>query len=198
MNTAPRTKTNENEPFTEEMRQIMERAQKGDASVLAELREMLDNHPELWQQLGDLARHLEEALLNMASGPSLLARESIRRRLTEIKEELAGLESSPLETLIIDRIGISWLQVHLADLDAAQAEKAGNPTAYQQVRRQNGAQNRYLAGIKQLAAVRKLLRASLAPLQLLRFPVDEKANTGEGEGVGSSRRKRITTGVLRG
>ncbi len=193
MNAAEKLVTNEKEPFTEEMRQVMERAQRGDSTALAQLSELLDSRPELWQQFGDLARHVEEALLNMASGPSLLARESIRRRLSEIKEQLAGPEASPLETLIIDRIGISWLQTHLADLDAAQAEKAGSPVAFQIVRRQNGAQNRYLGGIKQLAAVRKLLRASLTPLQLLRFP-------GEGEEPDANRKtaSRINTGILRG
>ena len=39
-------------PYTEEMRQLLLRAQAGDPAVLPQLRELLDARPALWRQLG--------------------------------------------------------------------------------------------------------------------------------------------------
>jgi hypothetical protein len=160
------------EPYTEEMRQLLLRAQGGDPAVLPELRELLDARPELWKRLGDLAGHVEEALLGLAAGKSLLARESIRRRLDELRAELAGPAPSAVEKLLVGRVVVCWAQCHLADLEAAQKAKAGPPAAHAE-RRQSGAQARYLAALKQLALIRKLVRPGPSPLELLRAPVGE-------------------------
>jgi hypothetical protein len=161
-------------PFADEM-QLLLRAQVGDQACLPELRRLLDDRPELWRQFGDLARHVRDALLALASGKSLLARESISRRLDELQAELAGPSPSPLEKLLVERLVLCWAQGYLADLDAMQ--KAGTPQAAHAQQRANSAQHRYLAAIKQLALVRKLLKPAPSTLDLLRFPVDETSGT---------------------
>ena len=160
--------------YTEEMRQLLLRAQGGDPAVLSELRELLDARPALWRRLGDLTGHVEEALLGLAAGKSLLARESIRRRLDELRAELAGPAASPVETLLVNRVVICWAQCHLADLEATQKARAGPPAAHVE-RRQSGAQARYLAALKMLTLVRKLARPPLSPLALLGAPIAETA-----------------------
>jgi hypothetical protein len=162
-------------PFADEMRQLL-RAQAGDHSCLPELRRLLNDRPELWRQFGDLARHVRDALLTLASGTSLLARESISRRLDELQAELSGPSPSPLEKLLVERLVLCWAQGYLADLDAMQ--KAGTPQAAQAQRRADSAQARYLAAIKQLVLVRKLLKPVPSTLDLLRFPVDETSGPG--------------------
>jgi hypothetical protein len=162
------------EPYSAETRQLLQRAQAGDPAVLSELRELLNARPALWQQLGDLGSHVEEALLGLAAGKSLLARESIRRRMDELRAELAGPAASPVETLLVNRVVICWAQCHLADLEAAQKAKAGQPAAHAE-RRQAGAQARYLAALKMLTLVRKLARPPLSPLALLGAPIAETA-----------------------
>ena len=160
------------EPYSAETRQLLQRAQAGDPAVLSELRELLNARPALWRQLGDLGSHVEEVLLGLAAGKSLLARESIRRRLDELRAELAGPAASPVETLLVNRVVICWAQVHLADLEAAQKPKAGPQGAHAE-RRQSGAQARYLAALKMLTLVRKLARPPLSPLALLGTPIGE-------------------------
>ena len=160
------------EPYSAETRQLLQRAQAGDPAVLSELRELLNARPALWQQLGDLGSHVEEALLGLAAGKSLLARESIRRRMDELRAELAGPAASPVETLLVNRVVICWAQCHLADLEAAQKAKAGPQGAHTE-RRQSGAQARYRGAMRQLVVVRKLVRPPLSPLELLRAPVAE-------------------------
>ena len=160
------------EPYADEVRALLLRAQEGDAAVLDQLRELLDGRPELWKRMGDLVAHVEEALLTLAAGKSLLARESIRRRMDELRADLAGPSPSPVEKLLIDRVVICWAQCHLADLDGLQKAKAGSPRGDAD-RRQTAAQTRYLAAVKQLTVVRKLLKPSPSPLELLRVPVGE-------------------------
>ena len=160
------------EPYGAETRQLLQRAQAGDPAVLSELRELLDARPALWRQLGDLGSHVEEVLLGLAAGKSLLARESIRRRMDELRAELAGPAPSAVESLLAGRAVVCWLQVHLADLEVAQQVKAGAPAAHAE-RRQAGAQSRFLAALRMLVVVRKLLRPSLSPMTMLATPIAE-------------------------
>ena len=159
-------------PYTEAERRLLQRAQAGDPAVLSELRELLGSRPELWRRLGDLAGHVEEALLGQAGGKSLLARESVRRRMDELRAELAGPAPSPVESLLAGRAVVCWAQCHLADLEAAQQAKAGTPAAHAE-RRQAGAQTRYLGALRMLVVVRKLLRPSLSPMTMLATPIAE-------------------------
>jgi hypothetical protein len=158
--------------YNEEMRRLLLRAQAGDPAVLPQLRELLDARPALWQRLGDLTGHVEEALLGQAAGTSLLARESVRRRMDELRAELAGPAPSPVERLLVNRVVVCWAQCHLADLEATQKAKSGPQGAHAE-RRQSGAQARYLAALKMLTLVRKLARPPLSPLALLGTPVAE-------------------------
>jgi len=160
-------------PYSEAMRSLLERGQRGDASVLSPLRELLDERPELWQRLGNLTGHVEEALLDVAAGKSLLARESIRRRMEALRAELSVPPPTPVEKLLIDRIVVCWAQCNLADLDDLQKTRSGTPQSFHAVRRLNGIQSRLLAAVKQLVVVRKLLKPPLTALELLQFPVEE-------------------------
>ena len=174
---APRAEPAE-APYAEQVRELLFRAQQGDQRVLPQLREVPDSRPELWRQMGDLAGHARDALLALASGPSLLARESIRRRMQEVQAELAGPAPSPLESLLAERAALCWGQSYLADVCALAKQRAGGPEAAQADRRAAVCQARYLAALRQLALVRKLLRPAPTPLELLRGPVGETAGDG--------------------
>ena len=164
-------------PLTEEMRQLLLRAQEGDQAALPGLRQLLDRRPELWRAFGNVAGHARDALVALGSGKSLLARESILRRMKELEADLAGPAPSPLERLLAERITICWLQNYLADLDAVHKDRAETRQACHAQRRASACQGRYLSAIRALAMVRKLLRASLTPLQLLKAPVAETGST---------------------
>src|SRR5262249_45473347 len=87
-----------------------------------------------------------------------------------------GTSAPPLEQLLINRIAISWLQVHHADLDAAATQMNGQSTTPRSMhahRRLDQAQRRYLASIKQLALVRKLLKPVPSLLTMAMRPSPE-------------------------
>jgi hypothetical protein len=92
--------------------------------------------------------------------------------MDELRAELAGPAPSAVERLLVNRVVVTWAWCHLADLEAAQKARAGPPAAHAE-RRQAGAQARYLAALKMLTLVRKLVRPPLSPLALLGAPVAE-------------------------
>jgi hypothetical protein len=153
---------------TERLAELVQRAQQGDLTVLPLLREALEADPTLWQVYGDLAAQAQEAWLQLLAGPDYLLAEAVRLKLAALRKELGAEGASPLEKLLVERIVACWLQTHYADALYAQAKGPQSTTSVRQelMKRQESSQRRYLAAIKQLALVRKLLKPALSPLQL--------------------------------
>jgi hypothetical protein len=158
-------------------------AEAGDPSSIPLLRDLLDKHPCLWRKAGDLTRHVEDLLLGMIAGQSLFTREAALRHLKVMRADLSESSPSPLEKLLIDRVCVCWLQVHAADIAGV------NMTNFDTLRRQNASQTRYLAAIRQLAVVRRLLRPAPSALDLLKVPVSETRTDSRQKLRGGSRLK---------
>ena len=81
-----------------------------------------------------------------------------------------------MEKLLVERIVACWLQIHYADALYAQAKgpQSTAPVRQELMKRQESSQRRYLAAIKQLALIRKLLKPALSPLQLALGTVGEE------------------------
>jgi hypothetical protein len=171
--TAPPKQDNE-DPILERLRQLVQRAEQGDETVLPELRAALDVNPWVWERYGDLGRQSQEAWMRLVAGPNLLLYESTRRKAEQLRAELAGPAASPLERLLVERVVSTWLQVHYSDASYAQ-QKGSTPAQHTAaLRRQNSAQQRHLQAAKALATVRKLLRPGLSPVDLAMRPVPEQ------------------------
>jgi hypothetical protein len=159
--------------------ELVQRAQQGDLTVLPLLREALEADPSLWQEYGDLAAQAQEAWLQLLAGTDYLLAESVRLKLAALRKELGAEGASPLEKLLVERIVACWLQTHYADALYAQAKGPQSTASVRQelMKRQESSQRRYLAAIKQLALVRKLLKPALSPLQLALGAVGEERAT---------------------
>ena len=159
--------------------ELVQRAQQGDVTALPLLREALEADPSLWQEYGDLAAQAQEAWLQLLAGTDYLLAESVRLKLGALRQELSAEGASPLEKLLIERVVACWLQTCYSDSVYAQAKgPASTPSVRQELmKRQDSSQRRYLAAIKQLALVRKLLRPALSPLQLALGAVGEERAT---------------------
>ena len=159
----------------EQLRQLVERAEQGDASVMGELRVALDANPWVWERYGDLAKQSQAAWLLLIAGRNLLLLESTQRKAEQLRAELAGPEPSRLERLLVERIVSCWLQTNYADSAYAQLPRGANPAQHTAaLRRQNAAQQRYLQAMRALATIRKLLRPAPSPLDLAMRPVPEQ------------------------
>ena len=109
--------------LTEELREVLERAEQGDRSALPELRRLLDANPRAWQAWGDVAALAEAAGIDLAAGPNLVLKESLARKLAALKAELAGPAPSALERLLIERAVVCWMQAAYGDVTCAQASR---------------------------------------------------------------------------
>jgi hypothetical protein len=150
--------------LTVSLQALVQRGMAGDRTVLAALRELLTTRPELWRHLRTLGTQVEHAWIQVLAGTDLVAQEVLAQQLQMLKVELSGTHPTALEQLLVERIGICWLQTCQASLQALQQLQT-TPTQLSEQehwlqQRQDRAQARLLAAIKTLAQVRKLLRPS--------------------------------------
>lgn len=161
--------TNTKLQTTDQMQELIDRGQKGDLTCLPALRALLDDQPELWKDVGDLAVHAELSLLSLCAGSNLLLKQAVLKKLARLKAELAPSPPTALEKLLIERIALCWLHVHYAEIDAMNARAKDHGATAQSLyaqRRLDCAHKRYLQAIRQLATVRKLLKPSRSPVEI--------------------------------
>ncbi len=144
-------------PGDAEIRDLLERARRGDADALPGLRAALDGHPEVCRAYGDLAAHARTAWINLIGGPDLALGEALSRRAVALRAELAGPAPTPIEALLAERVVACWLQVNYSDAAAAQAGAISLKQAAFAQHRQDAAHRRYLTALGALATVRRLL-----------------------------------------
>jgi hypothetical protein len=144
----------------DEIRAVLERAARGDASALPEARAILDRYPVLAEHYGDLGRQAQAAWLDLVAGPDLLLREALERRLESLRRELTGPAAGAVERLLVARVLACTVQTEYADALAAQTRSARPDDHRLLLERQERAQRGLLAALKALALHRKLASSS--------------------------------------
>lgn len=139
----------------------LKRAGEGDESALPAVRRFLDERGPEYLDVVDVARIAKETQIKRVFGPKdLAAREAMERKLEHMRREILGPDPSPLEGLLADRVVLCWLQLYYAE--TKHAELGIGEIAWVQDewhhKRVDRLQRRYLAAIKGLAQVRRLLR----------------------------------------
>ena len=152
--------SNADEEVGAEMGDLLGRAEQGDETVLPALRGLFDSRPDLWRSLSDVAGAAERALLRAAAGDNLLAAEALSRRLAVVRTELEGPSPSPQERLLAGSVALSWLHLHIAEMDAACPPdgQPDGPRACEAQHRLDRAHRRYLTAHRQLALLAKATR----------------------------------------
>jgi len=148
---------------------LLLRAQDGDRAVLPELRETLDGSPRLVEIYGDLARNAQRAFVDMLAGKDLVVQEAAMRKVDQIRSQVAGPCPSPLEAILADRIALCWVHMQYADSMFVQNLAKGDASyrllSYLQDR-QDRCHRRLLSAVRALAQVRRLLRPSVAQVNI--------------------------------
>lgn len=137
---------------------ILELARRGNPAILPKLRQLLAQAPQIADAYGDLVGLAEKAWMDRIAGGDLRVRESLRVKIEQMRDELAGADAGPVERLLVDRLSISWLAAYQADLADAMVGAAADPrvSAYY-ARRVEAAHRRVLAAARTLATVRRLI-----------------------------------------
>jgi hypothetical protein len=142
----------------EELKALMVRANDGDEGALPKLRKIFDEVPTLARKFMDPANIAERRAVDLyATGDDLLAREAIPRILEQMRSELEGGYSTPLERLLVERVVATWLQVQCYEtLYAQNARKMTMVQSDYDQKRMDRAHNRNLSAVRALAQIRKM------------------------------------------
>ena len=134
------------------LNELVQRAQGGDASVLPQLKAALDDHPEIWQSVGDLAAHTEAAFIRLAAGKDLLLAESLQRQFAAQRAELGGEAPSPTERIIVAQVVMAAAEVNY---HSAMMAQCGDDDVRAKVieGRQDAAQRRHHNAVKMLTTI---------------------------------------------
>jgi hypothetical protein len=157
----------ERREMLEELKDFLERAQRGDREVLPLLRQSLDEMPHLARKFVDPARQTERSIMKNYAGDDLLIQEALPRTLKLMREELAGPNPSPLEELLVERVVMTWFQVQY--YESLYAQNIGNltiPRSEYHQKRLDRAHKRHLSAVRTLAQVRKLLKPTVAQINI--------------------------------
>ncbi len=154
---------------TERLNGLLARTQTGDPAAMVEARAILDAEPALWDQVGDLAAIALRSWVDLVAGAkNEVAQEAMRRRLRALKDDLGANGASAVERLLINRVLMCWIQVHHAEGIYAMHE--GKMLSFAEhdfhQRRLTQAQRRYLAAIRSLVTVRRLLVPRLPDVRI--------------------------------
>jgi hypothetical protein len=141
-----------------EIKAVVGRAKRGDASAVPLLRALLDRHPVIWQKYGDLAAQVEQSWVGLASGDDLHLRESVTRYAAKLRAELTRPSASPVEKLLVERAVASWLQLHyFSALEANAIAGDASPKLLQlRAKRQGQAQRQHERALSALVTYQKL------------------------------------------
>ncbi|MDR3638680.1 MAG: hypothetical protein P4L84_33045 [Isosphaeraceae bacterium] len=139
---------------------VLERAWHGDYTALPALKKLFDAFPEQWIGIahGNLADVAEQSAIKAYAGPNNLAiLEGVRRQLAAMRIDLLGPSPTAVERLLVDRVVLCWLDVHTLEVQhLARSDDLSPAVSALWDRRRTQANNRYLASLKSLQAVRKL------------------------------------------
>ena len=141
---------------TQTFADLVRKASAGDLASLTELRRTLDGRPDIWQRVGDVSLLAERSWIDLACAGNSLLEESIRRQLVAMKSEIAGSNPSPVERVIIDLIGVTWLAAFHGESAASQPSDIAQQATIR-LRRAESAQRRFLRAIKMLTTLRALV-----------------------------------------
>tara|TARA_Y100001934_G_scaffold145610_1_gene174872 strand:- start:448 stop:1041 length:594 start_codon:yes stop_codon:yes gene_type:complete len=106
-----------NEPLPERdsFDEVVALANTGDVEATHRLQSLLDQHPIIWQQVGDLAQHAILSLANMLAQGNKLIQQSVLKSVEKLASDLAISDTpSVMEQLLISRIVCTWLECQLA------------------------------------------------------------------------------------
>jgi len=124
-------------------------ANSGKVAAQKALGELLDAHPEAWREIGDIGLQTERLLLQSIAAGDWFTAEAFRRCAAELRIDLQGKDTSPLERLAAQNVVGAWLRLQYATVRLNGAENDLRERAFWQ-RQQDLAQRHVHAALKSL------------------------------------------------
>ena len=138
---------------------VVKQARGGDSSVVPRLRAILTERPQLFHHYGNLAKQAEAAWVALAAGPDLFLKECLLHQTEDMRNGLIRPSSPPLESLLVERVVATWLQLQYFAAMEAQVHVKGEGVKLLQfyAKRQASAQKLYESSLAALLTFQKLV-----------------------------------------
>jgi hypothetical protein len=150
---------------------LSQRAQFGDAKAVDAIGKVLDEHPHVWQEHGDLGRQLRSQWLRLAAGADPVKTESVRRQVAVLEQGWTDPSAGPAGRLLAARAATCFLVVQLADAEVSTAANSKDPARLREaMARQAKAEQMFQASLKSLAAHQALTRPPRGPVARQTMP----------------------------
>ena len=155
---ASRESSPEPDPM-DELFVVVKQARGGDSSVVPRLRAILTERPQLYHHYGNLAKQAEAAWVALAAGPDLFLKECLLHQTEDMRNGLIRPSSPPLESLLVERVVATWLQLQYFAAMEAQVHVKGEGVKLLQFysKRQASAQKLYESSLAALLTFQKLV-----------------------------------------
>lgn len=152
----PATKAHAMQVDSSSLADLVKSANAGNTSAVQSLRDVLDRNPEVWRQVGDLARHAEEMLLKRIAREHPFLLECVKRHANDLRKQIG--EGGPvLERLATERIVFCWLELSLIDAEYPGGATGGIAQARYVQTAKSAAQKRFDAAVRSLLLIRDKL-----------------------------------------
>jgi hypothetical protein len=129
-----------------------------EAEDIQKLQKWLDDYPEIWVLVFDMANTLEKNLIRCIF-PYEAAQLAIQKNIDELRQALGYEKASRLESTLIDSIVLSWLRYQWAEFRVSSfkipLDEPSSVIAFWE-KRLSVSQSRYFKACETLAKIRKL------------------------------------------
>ncbi len=170
-NNAPKTKKRKKKqpklPTRDKFDAWVKRANDGDHEAQVGLRKVLDAHPQLWKQAGNLAMHAQLSLVELISKGDFFLGESMRRSLADLQANLESPSDTPLEKLSVERVVAAWANLYYTET-VCLGNKGDLAERKYWLKKQDLAHRQYLAATKSLMLVQTMVDRPKAAPHLVR------------------------------
>ena len=141
-------------PTREYLQHLAQQAKRGSEPAKERLRAALSANTEIARSVGDLSKHVEQALVDLIAEKDLLLKESLKVQIEELRGSLrTGSPAGPLEGLLIDHIVTTWVELQFTRMASLQRQQHIKDAQFWD-RRHERANARYIAAIRELGCVR--------------------------------------------
>lgn len=136
-----------------ELEQLFQSANNGDREAHASLIAWMDQNPEVWQEVGDAGARTELVLRRELAQGDVFQGECLRRDAAAMRDSLLTLGVTPLETVVIQAVVVSWLGLNLAQQRLATEGRNRKPFE----RAAASAQRLFANAVRDLLSLQKVL-----------------------------------------
>ena len=116
-------------PDRESFDKIVARANDGEAEALSALHRLLDQHPQIWRQVGDLNRHAVTTLVNMIADGNTLLQQSIAKSTEQLVSDLTETETPSMMEQLLIRAYFKTVPTQRSSKQAVQIRETGGHNA---------------------------------------------------------------------